>query len=300
MHILIPLQEVDEIGALVDCGARHFYAGAEEQVLFGRDTGDIVNGRPYPGCSFSSRDSLTTAADLITAAGGSLELAVNWTYSDVAAEAVVEFLESQDQLHAAIVGDVGLMRLLQHRQARIPVVASTFAHVMNRLAVQFFRHLGVFRIVLPRHLGIPEIARLASQEPDVEFEVFVKNQDCLFVNGLCFNTHDRITDVSYSCSDFSELYFEPVVKNYAPLPEYRPSRLFNECGACALKALDRAGVAVVKVAGRGMDPERKLLDYIFLREARARISLEDEDFGRTVRKLHRKIYGEPCERDCMY
>jgi collagenase-like PrtC family protease len=77
-----------------------------------------------------------------------------------------------------------------------------------------------------------------------------------------------------------------------------------DCGACALRALLRAGVRAAKIEGRNNDLPRKLQDVRFLsallRDARDP-SLADDELRRRAREGFRVGYSGVCsDLSCYY
>jgi U32 family peptidase len=304
MEILCPLRACSEIAPLLEAGARQFYAGVDSAVLFGpkASASPIINCRPWPGCNFDTDESVRAAGSAIRAASGNLYLAFNWhSYRDWELATILDFLGRHEELDGVIVADLVLLANIRRRQPRLRVILGTVAQVENSGAVEFFRRRGVRQVVLPRHLTFDEIREMVSAHPGLDFEVFIKNQDCFFSQGVCYYTHDRIDPVPYKCNSVRTYYSsrELTDREREGLTLHGDT-LLRSCGVCAIQALSEAGVAAVKLVGRELPLETKLRDFVFIRRAIEALGCDGAEYPGRVRGIHEEIYGESCRRDCMY
>lgn len=84
---------------------------------------------------------------------------------------------------ALIVADPGTVKLILDN-FDIPVHLSTQANVTNQLSANFWKDLGVDRIVLARELSLKEIEKIHNQT-DIELEAFVHGAMCMAYSGRC-------------------------------------------------------------------------------------------------------------------
>lgn len=98
---------------------------------------------------------------------------------DLAAEA------AEAGVHAFIVADPGVFRIVRRVAPGIPVHISTQANTTNAEAVMFWRDAGASRVNLARELPLREIEAIRKALPDMELEVFVHGAMCLAVSGQC-------------------------------------------------------------------------------------------------------------------
>jgi putative protease len=305
MDVFCPLRACSEIEPLAGAGARHFYAGVDSVVLVGdrAPSSPILNCRPWPGCNFEDEGSVRAAGELVRKLGGRLHLTFNWfDYRPWEVDAILAFLDRNRDLDGVVVADLTLIARIRRDHPHLRIVLSTVAHAQNGRSVGFFRRLGVSQVVLPRHLTIDEIARIAAANPDVELEAFVKNQDCHFSQGLCSYTHDVVDPtLPYQCGS---------VRGYLPTrtlsgAEHRALEtlgvvVMRSCGVCAIADLHRAGVGTVKLVGRELPLEQKLRDLRFIRRAIEAVGSSAGPWCDVVRRLHQETYSVECRRDCMY
>ncbi len=84
-----------------------------------------------------------------------------------------------------IMADPGLINQALRRIPNIPVHLSTQANATNWTTVEFWRDLGVQRIILPRELRLKEIEEIHRKVPDIDLESFVHGAICIAYSGRC-------------------------------------------------------------------------------------------------------------------
>ena len=100
--------------------------------------------------------------------------------------AAIETLEELDDLgvDAAIVQDLGILRIARRCFPRLRLHASTQLAVHDLAGARALAGLGFRRIVLARELTLAEAARI-GREAGIEVEVFVHGALCYSYSGLC-------------------------------------------------------------------------------------------------------------------
>ena len=86
---------------------------------------------------------------------------------------------------ALIMADPGLIMLVRERWPEMPIHLSVQANTMNYAAVNFWKSLGVERVILSRELSLDEIEDIRQRCPDMELEVFVHGALCIAYSGRC-------------------------------------------------------------------------------------------------------------------
>jgi len=86
---------------------------------------------------------------------------------------------------ALIMSDPGLIMRVRERWPELPVHLSVQANTVNAAAVQFWRQVGVSRVILSRELSLEEIEEIRQACPDTELEVFVHGALCIAYSGRC-------------------------------------------------------------------------------------------------------------------
>ena len=86
---------------------------------------------------------------------------------------------------AIIFSDPGTFHILKKYMPDTPLHMSTQASTMNYAAVQFWKDMGVKRIVFARELHIDEIKEIREKVPGMEIEVFVHGSMFMTYSGRC-------------------------------------------------------------------------------------------------------------------
>lgn len=100
---------------------------------------------------------------------------------------LTELLEYIKQIHefgvdAIIVQDIGLINKVRELYPNLEIHASTQVHNHNKEGLEFFKSIGVTRVVLARELSLNEISNL---DVDIEKEIFIHGALCVSYSGEC-------------------------------------------------------------------------------------------------------------------
>ncbi len=176
MEIVCPAGTPAALRAAVKAGAHSVYCGFADE----------TNARNFPGLNFS-REEMRDGVAFAHRHGARVLIAIN-TYPRAGDETIwhMAVRDAADAgADAVILADPGL---LDHAATRYPDLRrhlSVQAAAANADIINFYaRAFGVRRVVLPRVLSVPEIARINS-EIEVETEVFVFGGLCVMAEGRC-------------------------------------------------------------------------------------------------------------------
>ena len=263
MKILAPLRHSDEVVPLLEAGADEFFCGLTPPDWESR-FGQTWANRRAPQ-SAGVLDSADFELIIARADGRPVYVALNAPgYPSGAVEMLTSFGADLLNRGAAglIVADMDLLLALVEAGYGSHLHLSSLATCINAAAAKFYRHLGIRRIILPRHLTLSEIESILI--PDLEFETFLLNDGCVFEEGLCATTHaagafcaiDGEGDEGVSPGTRERYAFWKWTLNHCGC------RTGNEypmgpCGLCAIPRLLRAGIASFKVVGREASLPRK-------------------------------------------
>lgn len=284
MDITSPISHVDEIAPLVAAGARELYCGVVPSSWVAQFNTGAVNRRYF--ANFPSLDELEKAVGMAHELGARLFLVLNaQQYGSAQLDALVDLGNSFCKMSgdAVIVADMTLIIALREQVPDLNIHVSSVASCRNSAAVGFYRDLGVGRVILPRDVSLDEIEAIAKAVPDVELEVFILNDGCVFEEGVCHSIHLPGKLGGPICIDSYQ--FDYVGPGGKDLPPTLVRRLqdndedykrwlwyrfgcgfstteegypFGPCGLCAIHRLRTAGIASVKIAGREGATERKI------------------------------------------
>lgn len=174
-------------------------------------------------------------------------------------EAVAFLGEAIDRgVDAAIVQDIGLVRLIQRTYRGFEIHGSTQMSVHDASGAVLMQRLGVDRVVLARENTIADIAEIHSAVPSLGLETFIHGALCISYSGQCFMS-GMISERSAnrgSCAQSCR-------KGYTLRDEVTGETLdegfvisARDLGAYdSLAGITDAGVGCLKIEGRKKRPE---------------------------------------------
>ena len=295
MRLASPVNAPDEVERLHRAGADECYCGYMPQD-WARDFGNHDSASRRQGAAnISDPELLSETVSEARRVGMPIFLTLN---ARVVREQLPRLL-AMAELFAAFGGsgivlrDIVLLRQLYALALPMRYTASLLSVTVNEYGVRMWRELGANRIVLPRFLTVSEMGSLARACPGTEFEAMVLGDRCLFIDGYCSSIHC----VSYRKAppDAEPQYCLPVPDPSAEAHhlcfQYR-EHASVPCAACRFRELDRAGINIGKLGGRGLPTDEKIKRLMFLRET------ETMTGEQGVRELcHRKYNGQ---YECYY
>lgn len=168
---------------------------------------------------------------------------------------------------ALVMADPGMIRWVRRTFPDLPVHLSVQAHAVNWTTCEFWRDLGVARVILARELHLREVREIRERVPDLELEVFVHGAVCMAQSGRCMiSDYMEHRDANQgNCNNSCRFPYE-LWASSGQLPEGEMIRvtedehgtyLFNARDMCALPVLDQVvatGVASLKIEGRTRSP----------------------------------------------
>lgn len=175
-ELICPAGTPAALRAAVDAGADAVYLGFRDE----------TNARNFPGLNFTRQD-VADAVDYAHARRVEVYVAIN-TYPQAGnlgpwQKAVDD--AARLKVDAVIMADPGLLAYAAKRHPDLRLHLSVQASAANVEAIRLYREaFGVRRVVLPRVLTVPEIAKL-NAEIDIETEVFVFGGLCPMAEGRC-------------------------------------------------------------------------------------------------------------------
>lgn len=284
MKITSPISHIDEIEALVSAGAKELYCGVVPSNWVAQFNTGAVNRR-YFG-NLPSLTELEKGVTLAHSLGAQMFLVLNAQhYGADQFGALIDLGNSFKKMggDAVIVADLTLIVALREQVPDLAIHVSSVASCRNSAAVSFYRDLGVHRVILPRDVTLDEIDVIARLVPDVELEVFILNDGCVFEEGVCHTIHLPKKLGGPICIDSYQ--FEYVGASGKAMPPAAARNLldndedykrwlwhrfgcgfsttkegypYGPCGLCAIHRLQAAGIASIKIAGREGSTERKI------------------------------------------
>jgi U32 family peptidase len=174
-ELLAPAGSLDAVRAALANGADAVYLGAEK--FNARDDGAQL-----------TMDDLGEACRLAHARGARIYLTFNILLKPAElTEALLHLGECIDRgIDAAIVQDLGAIRLIQRVYPELEIHGSTQTTVHDEAGAGLLRDLGVQRVVLARENTLEDIRAIRAAVPELGLESFVHGALCIAYSGQCF------------------------------------------------------------------------------------------------------------------
>ncbi len=312
MRILAPLSNVGELKELIPLGVDEFYFGIS--LVKHLDETQSLNLRPHDFANLKSISQVKKAAKIIHNNNLRCFLALNTDYfRESLFKKSLELLEEINfYIDGVIITDLVLIEKVRKLFPKLKIIASTRCNILNSWSVKFYKDLGVDRFTLPRHLYLKDIIGILERFPEEEFEIFIKNEDCPYLNGMCSYIHNLnltlTSDEGAFCrvieryGEFSLVDKNKLKGNFS-LEEslkrrYDFCRNYN-CGLCWLDKLEKFKQRVIlKITGRMLSLERKKRDLSFVKKSLE--ILEKKQPKSKILQLQREIYPEYCDNKCYF
>ncbi len=188
------------------------------------------------------------------------------------------------KVDGVIIQDLGVCRLIRTRFPSLPLHASTQLAVHSVDGVRQLTDLGFSRVVLSRELSIEEISSIMSEEPGIEYEVFVHGALCCSFSGLCLAS-GRLLGRSGNrgmCAQVCRTWFSGSRGRgyYFSMKDLH--------GAKYITALKRLGTASCKIEGRMKRPE-----YVGTASEYYRRIIDSEIPDKDLEQQLRTIFSRP-------
>ena len=282
MKIATPVSSVQEVEMLLHYGADELYCGLNTQ-KWAASLGPRcwMNRRSPSAANLTSETDLKTVVTMAHANDVPVHVTLNAPfYPGESLDYVVGLAESlagDPGVDSLIVSDVNLLIRLSQKKLPVRLHLSSLGSCFNAYTVEFYRKLGVQRIILPRQLKLSEIRDLVTHAgPGMEFEVFALNDGCVYEEGFCQTTH---TMGPFCMTDWQPVPLYIAGNEQQPLDlqarvedlrrygwyqnncgsSYQADGLPNgPCSLCGFRYFKDWGIAAVKIVGREASFYRKM------------------------------------------
>ena len=202
-EVLAPAGTLEKLKVAIDYGADAVFVGGQQYGLRSRagnfSMDDMREGIEY---AHERGAKVYVAANMVTHEGNE-EGAGAW------------FRELRDMgLDAVIVSDPALVAICASESPGLEIHLSTQASATNYETLEFWKDLGLTRVVLAREVSMEELAEIRKRT-DVEIEAFVHGAMCISYSGRCtLSNHMSMRDAnrggcSQSCRWKYDLYDMP-------------------------------------------------------------------------------------------
>ncbi len=246
-ELLAPAGSLDAVRAALANGADAVYLGAERWNA--RDEGAQL-----------SLDEVEQACRLAHERGRRIYLTFNILFKPRELVESLLFLgQAVDRgIDAAIVQDLGAIRLIRHIYPGLEVHGSTQMTVHDAAGASVLRELGVHRVVLAREDTLDDIRRIRAAVPDLGLESFVHGALCISYSGQCLMS-GMISERSANRGSCAQSCRKDYVLGDADTgAELDRGYLISARDLAAhdhLPAIADAGIVCLKIEGRKKKPE---------------------------------------------
>jgi U32 family peptidase len=174
-ELLAPAGSFDAVRAAVANGANAVYLGAER--FNARDEGAQL-----------TLDELEAACRLAHQHGVRVYLTFNVLVKPAELTDALTYLgECVDRgIDAAIVQDIGVVRLIQQVYPELEIHGSTQMTVHDESGALVMQQIGIERVVLARENTLADIRAIRAAVPDIGLETFVHGALCISYSGQCY------------------------------------------------------------------------------------------------------------------
>jgi U32 family peptidase len=246
-ELLAPAGSLDAVRAAVANGADAVYLGAER--FNARDEGAQL-----------TLEEVAEACRLAHGRGARIYLTLNTLLKpSELVDALLLLGEAIDRgVDAAIVQDVGLVRLIQRVYPGFELHGSTQMTVHDASGARVMRKLGIPRVVLARENTLADIRSIREAVPDLALESFVHGALCIAYSGQCFMS-GMISERSANRGSCAQSCRKDYVLTDAVTGETLDTGyLISAKDLAAAEHLDELaelGISCLKIEGRKKKPE---------------------------------------------
>lgn len=250
IELLAPAGDLEKLKTAIVYGADAVYFGGGEFSLRAA-TGGFTYEEMEEGLEFAH------------ARGKKCYLTINIYAHNEDIEPLKAYLETikKMDIDGILVSDPGVMGLIKEYIPNTEIHLSTQANLTNYAAANFWRSLGIKRLVLARELSLSEIKELRKNLPqDTELESFVHGSMCISYSGRCLLSSFMTGRDSnrglcaHPCRYKYVLQEEKRPGEYYPIEEDdRGTYIMNSKDLCMIHhipELIQAGIASAKIEGR--------------------------------------------------
>ncbi|MEW6101745.1 MAG: U32 family peptidase [Candidatus Omnitrophota bacterium] len=324
MKILAPISSAGETESLIEAGAGELYCGLMTKGWQDDYTNAISsNRRSYIKANLADLNALKKIVRTASRRGAETIIALNAFYSKAQYPLLLGLVKDTLSLGISgfIVGDLNFIKLLHQKFPKAAIYISVLNNVFNSRGVRLLQSMGVKRITLPQYMSLGEIRNIILKNPDMEFEVFIRNAGCRYVQGFCEFSHgleefmQKKPEIVYNASPcFWEDYRVSIVggsigtlpgiaKKVGLLYKHPCLPYLEACAACNLWDFKQMGIQAFKIAGRELPKETRIRDITFIKGMIS--ALEKNNFTRKrfysfARDHFKKTYGFSCNSQLCY
>ncbi|BBF43385.1 collagenase family protease [Lachnospiraceae bacterium KM106-2] len=261
MRVLVPLNNIEHMQDYMDAGAGEFYIGFYDNAWW-KEFGEYADINRMSGYKERANPHDFQKVLQIIQEIKKFEKLIYVTFnSSMYSKEQFVYIRKYFQelkkvgVDGVIVSCVELVKIAE--EIGLPSVISTISGVYNSDIARFYAKEGAKRIILPRDLSVEEIEKITKEVKEVEYEVFMMRNGCMYSDSNCLGFHR-----SEKCSVCSSIIQSPneikmekddfktrnatELNDMIYLDHFHP----NACGLCAIYRFVKMGITACKIVGR--------------------------------------------------
>ena len=316
MEICTGIKAIEELRRYIKAGATEFYCGLIDDLWLRQYNYSVpLNRRPWKEANFATFAELREAIDIAHSNNCKVFFTLNeHCYNTKQIEVIKKYIEKliSSSVDAIIISDIALVEVIKLSGFKNEIHMSTGGLVFNQSAVRFYKEkMEVDRVILPRSLSIEEINEISDNVVGIDYEIFLKNEGCTYIDGYCnfihgvlYRTQDRLINYNPPC----EVRYKVLDitgnsdKSDYDIVENRLNRVLTSkanCGLCALYKMHREHIKSLKIVSRDSNVDKIVAD---IEQARETIRLCDEidDYNEFCREIQTKNCKNDCDKNIIY
>lgn len=210
-----PFTRVEEVELLRNAGADELYCGYVTEGLTKRwPSAFLILNRRGENDSFEKYKTFKKAVEQANNYNMPVFVTLNGLYTPEQYPLLIDLVKRVECLEGVkgiIIADLSFLLTLKKNNFKKEIHISTGGTCFNSSTVDFYKDLGVNRIVLDRQLTPYEIGNIASKiKSKIEIEIFIINVNCNFIDGFCNFFHcnenpmkHKIKNNFFSCYSYN-------------------------------------------------------------------------------------------------
>jgi len=307
--IVSPINSITELYHLYNAGAREFYFGyLNKQWVdeYGAFTG---NRRENFEANFTDLNEIKELLIQINELGVNCAITFNDRYTyhqyDMLKKVFSEVVDAGAS--RIIVADIGLIVQINNWKLPLEIQISTGGGTFNHQTVNFYKEMGIKRIIFPRQLTISEINQIVKNDLSMEYEIFGMYGRDPYIDAFCRFHHGMNCIIpklgSCGCMRLNNANIRNSQSNHMFKPYGCLNTLYVDgCCACGIMILNKEAIKYYKIVGRAAKTERKIQAITFMKQVLEYIEIGNtENFQKYNKEVFNEVYGEPCTiENCYY
>jgi peptidase U32 len=236
LELLMPAGNLEKLKYAIAYGADAVYAGVPMFSLRARE-------------NQFSWDTLAEGVEYCHSRGKKIYFTANIYAHNVKIGPFMKAFEKMQALKpdAYIMSDPGLINLVRKNFPDAEIHLSVQANNTNWAQVEFWKEIGIKRIILSRELSLREVKEIHEKCPDMELEFFVHGAICMAYSGRCLlsNYFSHRDPNQGTCSHSCRWEYKVFKKDASPEELYdstgRPEDYQELTGEFYLEEMERPG-----------------------------------------------------------